>query len=129
MIPFYSLVPVFGISISEQPKIYFNHRNTLISLLSNTLFVTANCLLSRFGISIRSFPPRLYLCFRSWQLTMINSFINLPANHRPSFTLCVLVTIVATVLAPAEPPLTFHASLTRLRFIVRSISCSLGRHQ
>ncbi len=37
MIPFYSLVPVFGISISEQPKIYFNHRNTLISLLSNTL--------------------------------------------------------------------------------------------
>ncbi len=39
MIPFYSLVPVFGISISEQPKIYFNHRNTLISLLSNTLLV------------------------------------------------------------------------------------------
>ncbi|WP_281181178.1 phage terminase large subunit family protein [Candidatus Arsenophonus triatominarum] len=39
MIPFYSLVPVFGISISEQPKIYFNHRNTLISLLSNTLIV------------------------------------------------------------------------------------------
>ncbi|WP_162505641.1 hypothetical protein [Candidatus Arsenophonus triatominarum] len=30
-------MPVFGISISEQPKIYFNHRNTLISLLSNTL--------------------------------------------------------------------------------------------
>ncbi|PAV02451.1 hypothetical protein CBG25_10785 [Arsenophonus sp. ENCA] len=26
-----------GISISEQRKIYFNHRNTLISLLSNTL--------------------------------------------------------------------------------------------
>ncbi len=40
MIPFYSLVPVFGISISEQPKIYFNHRNTLISLLSNTLIET-----------------------------------------------------------------------------------------
>nr|WP_222703486.1 transposase [Candidatus Arsenophonus triatominarum] len=33
-------MPVFGISISEQPKIYFNHRNTLISLLSNTLIVT-----------------------------------------------------------------------------------------
>ncbi|WP_162505701.1 hypothetical protein [Candidatus Arsenophonus triatominarum] len=31
-------MPVFGISISEQPKIYFNHRNTLISLLSNTLY-------------------------------------------------------------------------------------------
>ncbi|WP_440863002.1 hypothetical protein [Symbiopectobacterium purcellii] len=37
MIPSYSLAPVFGISISEQHKIYFNHRNTLISLLSNTL--------------------------------------------------------------------------------------------
>ncbi len=37
MIPSYSLAPVFGISISEQRKIYFNHRNTLISLLSNTL--------------------------------------------------------------------------------------------
>ncbi|WP_440867856.1 hypothetical protein [Symbiopectobacterium purcellii] len=36
-IPSYSLAPVFGISISEQRKIYFNHRNTLISLLSNTL--------------------------------------------------------------------------------------------
>ncbi len=39
MIPSYSLAPVFGISISEQRKIYFNHRNTLISLLSNTLFI------------------------------------------------------------------------------------------
>ncbi len=39
MIPSYSLAPVFGISISEQRKIYFNHRNTLISLLSNTLHV------------------------------------------------------------------------------------------
>ncbi len=39
MIPSYSLAPVFGISISEQRKIYFNHRNTLISLLSNTLNV------------------------------------------------------------------------------------------
>ncbi|WP_290605333.1 hypothetical protein [Arsenophonus sp. ENCA] len=37
MIPSYSLAQVFGISISEQRKIYFNHRNTLISLLSNTL--------------------------------------------------------------------------------------------
>ncbi|WP_290604688.1 transposase [Arsenophonus sp. ENCA] len=40
MIPSYSLAQVFGISISEQRKIYFNHRNTLISLLSNTLIVT-----------------------------------------------------------------------------------------
>ncbi|WP_440867465.1 GlcG/HbpS family heme-binding protein [Symbiopectobacterium purcellii] len=39
MIPSYSLAPVFGISISEQRKIYFNHRNTLILLLSNTLIV------------------------------------------------------------------------------------------
>ncbi|WP_290607413.1 hypothetical protein [Arsenophonus sp. ENCA] len=39
MIPSYSLAQVFGISISEQRKIYFNHRNTLISLLSNTLSV------------------------------------------------------------------------------------------
>ncbi|WP_290606338.1 hypothetical protein [Arsenophonus sp. ENCA] len=39
MIPSYSLAQVFGISISEQRKIYFNHRNTLISLLSNTLIV------------------------------------------------------------------------------------------
>ncbi|WP_290605975.1 hypothetical protein [Arsenophonus sp. ENCA] len=39
MIPSYSLAQVFGISISEQRKIYFNHRNTLISLLSNTLNV------------------------------------------------------------------------------------------
>ncbi len=42
MIPSYSLAPVFGISISEQRKIYFNHRNTLISLLSNTLIVSNN---------------------------------------------------------------------------------------
>ncbi|WP_290606583.1 hypothetical protein [Arsenophonus sp. ENCA] len=39
MIPSYSLAQVFGISISEQRKIYFNHRNTLISLLSNTLII------------------------------------------------------------------------------------------
>ncbi|PAV02295.1 hypothetical protein CBG25_11730, partial [Arsenophonus sp. ENCA] len=39
MIPSYSLAQVFGISISEQRKIYFNHRNTLISLLSNTLSI------------------------------------------------------------------------------------------
>ncbi len=43
MIPSYSLAPVFGISISEQRKIYFNHRNTLISLLSNTLYFTNPC--------------------------------------------------------------------------------------
>ncbi len=41
MIPSYSLAPVFGISISEQRKIYFNHRNTLISLLSNTLIAVS----------------------------------------------------------------------------------------
>ncbi|WP_440867863.1 hypothetical protein [Symbiopectobacterium purcellii] len=44
MIPSYSLAPVFGISISEQRKIYFNHRNTLISLLSNTLIVYLDCI-------------------------------------------------------------------------------------
>ncbi len=44
MIPSYSLAPVFGISISEQRKIYFNHRNTLISLLSNTLYVLNSAL-------------------------------------------------------------------------------------
>ncbi len=47
MIPSYSLAPVFGISISEQRKIYFNHRNTLISLLSNTLNVLATAILDR----------------------------------------------------------------------------------
>ncbi|PAV02673.1 hypothetical protein CBG25_09490 [Arsenophonus sp. ENCA] len=44
MIPSYSLAQVFGISISEQRKIYFNHRNTLISLLSNTLIVLGACI-------------------------------------------------------------------------------------
>ncbi|WP_440867123.1 hypothetical protein [Symbiopectobacterium purcellii] len=48
MIPSYSLAPVFGISISEQRKIYFNHRNTLISLLSNTLNEHTHGLIRRF---------------------------------------------------------------------------------
>ncbi|WP_440863220.1 transposase family protein [Symbiopectobacterium purcellii] len=56
MIPSYSLAPVFGISISEQRKIYFNHRNTLISLLSNTLDVEPFFLSQMFSLHATGSP-------------------------------------------------------------------------
>ena len=54
------------------------------------------------------------------------SFISLPASQRPILTPEFLVTIVAMLRAPAEPPPAFQASMTWLRLATCSPSCSLS---
>ena len=69
--------------------------------------------------------PRLYLWAGTRQLAISSSFIRLPDSQRPILTPEFLVTIVAMLRAPAEPPLAFQASMTWPRLATRSPSGSL----